>query len=37
MDINELRRLEQNYHIPPLAPNLKAAVDVLFKINPNEE
>lgn len=37
MDINELRRLEQNYHIPPLSPNLKAAVDVLFKINPNEE
>lgn len=31
MDINELRRLEQNYHIPPLAPNLKAAVDQLFK------
>ena len=31
MDINELRRLEQNNHIPPLAPNLKAAVDVLFK------
>lgn len=32
MDINELRRLEQNHHIPPLAPNLKAAVDELFKI-----
>lgn len=32
MDINELRRLEQNHHIPPLAPNLKAAVDQLFKI-----
>ena len=31
MDINELRRLEQNNHIPPLAPNLKAAVDELFK------
>ena len=31
MDINELRRLEQNHHIPPLAPNLKAAVDELFK------
>jgi len=31
MDINELRRLEQNHHIPPLAPNLKAAVDKLFK------
>ena len=31
MDINELRRLEQNHHIPPLAPNLKAAVDQLFK------
>ena len=31
MDINELRRLEQNHHIPPLAPNLKAAVDLLFK------
>ena len=37
MDINELRRLEKNHHIPPLSPNLKAAVDVLFKINPNEE
>ena len=33
MDIDELRRLEQNYHIPPLAPNLKAAVDELFKKN----
>ena len=33
MDINELRRLEQNHHIPPLAPNLKAAVDELFKID----
>ena len=32
MDINELRRLEQNHHIPPLAPNLKAAVNELFKI-----
>ena len=31
MDINELRRLEQNHHIPPLASNLKAAVDQLFK------
>ncbi len=31
MDINELRRLEQNHHIPPLAPNLKAAVDKLFE------
>lgn len=31
MDINELRRLEKNNHIPPLAPNLKAAVDELFK------
>ena len=31
MNINELRRLEQNHHIPPLAPNLKAAVDELFK------
>lgn len=31
MDINELRCLEQNHHIPPLAPNLKAAVDELFK------
>lgn len=31
MDINELRRLENNHHIPPLAPNLKAAVDMLFK------
>lgn len=31
LDINELRRLEQNHHIPPLAPNLKAAVDELFK------
>ena len=35
MDINELRRLEQNNHIPPLAPNLKAAVDELFKIDQN--
>ena len=33
MDINELRRLEQVNHIPPLSPNLKAAVDVLFKID----
>jgi hypothetical protein len=33
MDITELRRLEQNHHIPPLAPNLKAAVDELFKID----
>lgn len=31
MDINELRRLEKKYHIPPLSPNLKAAVDLLFK------
>ena len=31
MDINELRQLEKNHHIPPLAPNLKAAVDELFK------
>ena len=31
MDINELRRLEQNHHLPPLSPNLKAAVDELFK------
>lgn len=31
MDISELRRLEQNHHIPPLSPNLKAAVDELFK------
>lgn len=31
MDINELRHLEQNHHIPPLSPNLKAAVDELFK------
>lgn len=31
MDIDELWRLEQNHHIPPLAPNLKAAVDELFK------
>ena len=31
MDITELRRLEQNHHIPPLSPNLKAAVDELFK------
>ena len=31
MDITELRRLEQVHHIPPLAPNLKAAVDELFK------
>lgn len=36
MDINELRRLEQNHHIPPLAPNLKAAVDELFKIDQND-
>ena len=33
MDINELRRLEKNHNIPPLAPNLKAAVDQLFKID----
>ena len=31
MDINELRQLEQAHNIPPLAPNLKAAVDQLFK------
>ena len=31
MDINELRRLEKNHHIPPLAPNLKDAVDKLFE------
>lgn len=31
MDINELRKLEQVHHIPALAPNLKAAVDELFK------
>ncbi|MBQ6080253.1 MAG: hypothetical protein IJK93_08255 [Muribaculaceae bacterium] len=31
MDINELRRLEQVNHIPPLSPNLRAAVDELFK------
>ena len=31
MDINELRLLEQKYDIPPLAPNLKAGVDELFK------
>ena len=31
MDITELRRLEQVNHIPPLSPNLKAAVDELFK------
>ena len=31
MDISELRRLEQTHHIPPLAPNLKTAVDELFK------
>ena len=36
MDINELRRLEQNHHIPPLAPNLKAAVDELFKKELND-
>lgn len=33
MDINELRRLESIHHIPPLAPNLKAAVDQLFDIS----
>jgi hypothetical protein len=33
MDINELRQLEQAHNIPPLAPNLKAAVDQLFKID----
>jgi hypothetical protein len=33
MDINELRQLEQAHSIPPLAPNLKAAVDELFKID----
>ena len=33
MDINELRRLEQAHHIPPLAPNLKTAVDQLFKLD----
>ena len=32
MDINELRVLEQVNHIPPLSPNLKAAVDQLFDI-----
>ena len=31
MDINELRRLEQVNHIPPLSPNHTAAVDELFK------
>lgn len=31
MDINELRLLEQVNKIPPLAPNLKAAVDQLFE------
>ena len=31
MDINELRQLEQAHNVPPLAPNLKAAVDELFK------
>ena len=36
MDINELRRLEQVHHIPPLAPNLKAAVDELFKKDLND-
>ena len=36
MDINELRRLEQVHHIPPLAPNLKAAVDELFKKELND-
>ena len=36
MDINELRRLEKNYHIPPLSPNLKAAVDELFKKELND-
>ncbi len=36
MDINELRRLEQAHNIPPLAPNLKAAVDQLFKIDSND-
>ncbi|MBR5674764.1 MAG: hypothetical protein IKW97_10235 [Muribaculaceae bacterium] len=36
MDINELRQLEQNHHIPPLAPNLKAAVDELFKKELND-
>ena len=36
MDINELRRLEQNHHIPPLAPNLKAAVDQLFEKELND-
>ena len=33
MDISELRLLEQTHHIPPLAPNLKTAVDELFKRN----
>jgi hypothetical protein len=32
----ELRRLEQDHHIPPLAPNLKAAVDELFKKELND-
>lgn len=32
MDINELRRLEQIHHIPPLPSNLKTAVDELFKL-----
>ncbi len=36
MDITELRRLEQVYHIPPLSPNLKAAVDELFKKELND-
>ena len=36
MDINELRRLEQIHHIPPLSPNLKAAVDELFKKELND-
>lgn len=36
MDITELRRLEQIHHIPPLSPNLKAAVDKLFKIDQND-
>lgn len=37
MDITELRRLERNHHIPPLAPNLKAAVDELFKKDLNKQ
>lgn len=36
MDITELRQLEQAHNIPPLAPNLKAAVDELFKKELND-